>query len=93
MTFWQWLNDNWVKTLSSIGALNSALIAATAGGMFIGLLPDTSIKWLAILGFFMNAWLVSVGHRNTTEEKVAGAKVEVAKAMETALNSTPPAKE
>jgi hypothetical protein len=89
MTFWQWLNDNWVKTFSSIGALNSALIAATAGGMFTGLISDEAIKWLAILGFFMNAWLVSVGGRNTTEQKVAAAKVEVAKAMETAINSTP----
>jgi hypothetical protein len=89
MTFWQWLNGNWVKILSSIGALNSALIAATAAGMFAGLVEDTTIKWLAILGFFMNAWLVSVGYRNTTEEKVADAKVEVAKAMETAILSTP----
>jgi len=90
MTFWQWLNGNWVKTLSSIGALNSALIAATAGGMFLGLVEDTTIKWLAIFGFFMNAFLVSVGHRNTTQEKVADAKVEVAQAMETAIKSTPP---
>lgn len=89
MTFWQWLNSNWVKTLSSAGALNSALIAATAGGMFTGLVEDTTIKWLAILGFFMNAFLVSVGQRNTTQEKVADAKAQVAKAMETAIASTP----
>lgn len=89
MTFWQWLDGNWVKTVSSIGALNSALIAATAGGMFTGLIEDATIKWLAILGFFMNAFLVSVGNRNTTQEKVADAKVEVARAMETAISSTP----
>lgn len=93
MTFWQWLNGNWVKTLSSIGALNSALIAATAGGMFLGLVEDTTIKWLAIFGFFMNAFLVSVGQRNTTQEKVADAKVEVAKAMETAILATPEGKQ
>lgn len=89
MTFWTFLNSNWVKLLSSIGALNSALIAATAGGMFDGLVDGSTIKWLAILGFFMNAWLISVGYRNTTEIKVADAKVEVAKAMQTAINSTP----
>lgn len=90
MTFWQWLNGNWVKILGSIGALNSALIAATAAGMFIGLVEEATIKWLAIFGFFMNAWLVSVGYRNTTQEKVADAKAEVARAMETAITSTPP---
>lgn len=89
MTFWQWLNGNWVKVLGSIGALNSALIAATAGGMFAGLVEETTIKWLAIVGFFMNAWLVSVGYRNTTQEKVADAKAEVANAMQTAIQATP----
>lgn len=90
MTFWQWLNGNWVKILSSIGALNSALIAATAGGMFVGLVEDTTVKWLAILGFFMNGWLISVGYRNTTSERVAEAKVEVARALDSAIKSTPP---
>jgi len=90
MTFWQWLSSNWVKVLSSVGALNSALIAATAAGMFVGLVEDTTIKWLAILGFFMNSWLVSVGFKNTTEEKVAAAEVKVARAMETAILATPP---
>jgi hypothetical protein len=84
MTFWQWLQQNWVKTLSSIGSLNSALIAATASGMFTGLLPDTSIKWLALGGFFMNAWLVGVGFNNTTKERVASA-------LETAIKAQPPA--
>lgn len=89
MTFWQLLNSNWVKLLSSLGALNSALIAATAGGMFEGLVAATTIKWLAITGFFMNAWLISVGYRNTTAERVAEAKVEVAKALDSAIKSTP----
>lgn len=83
MTFWQWLNDNWVKTLSSIGALNSALITATASGMFDGLLSPALVKWLALGGFFMNAWLIGVGFNNSTKEKVAAA-------METAIRSTPP---
>lgn len=83
MTFFQWLQDNWVKTLSSIGALNSALITATASGMFDGLLPEQSVKWLALGGFFMNAWLIGVGFNNST-------KVKVASAMETAIKSQPP---
>lgn len=82
MTFWQWLNENWVKTLSSIGALNSALITATASGMFDGLLAATSIKWLALGGFFLNAWLIGVGFNNSTKERVAAA-------METAIKATP----
>lgn len=89
MTFWQWLNGSWVKVISSIGTLNSALIAATAGGMFIGLVDESTIKWLAIFGFFMNAFLVGVGQRNTTQEKVADAKIEVAKAMDTAIKANP----
>lgn len=92
MNFWQWLDDNWVKSLSSLGALNSALIGAVAAGMFTGLLSVEAIKWLAIFGFFMNVFLVSVGYRNTTEQKVAHAKVQVAKALETAIQSTPPVK-
>lgn len=89
MTFFDWIRQNWVKVLSSIGALNSALIAATAGGMFDGLISASVIKWLAILGFFMNSWLISVGYRNTTEQKVADAKVEVAKTVQAAINATP----
>lgn len=83
MTFWQWLQENWVKTLSSIGALNSALITATASGMFTGLLPENSVKWLALGGFFMNAWLIGVGFNNS-------AKVAVAKVIDNALQATPP---
>lgn len=83
MTFWMWLNSNWVKVLSSIGAVNSALISATASGMFDGLLAPNSIKWLALGGFFLNAWLIGVGFNNSTKERVAAA-------METALKSTPP---
>lgn len=90
MTFWQWLNGNWVKILGSIGGLKDALIAAIAGGMFVGLVEEETIKWLAIAGFFLNAWLVQVGNRNTTQERVADAKVEVAKAMETAMHTPPP---
>lgn len=93
MTFWKFINDNWVKTLSALGAMNSALIAATAGGMFEGLIEAGTIKWLAIIGFFMNSWLISVGYRNTTEQKVADAKVEVAKAMETAIKAEVPPSE
>ena len=66
------------------------MIAATAGGMFTGLIEESTIKWLAIFGFFMNAFLVSIGNRNTTAEKVAEAKIEVARAMETAIVATPP---
>ena len=83
MTFWQWLTNNWVKALSTLGALNSALITATASGMFDGLLAPQSVKWLALIGFFMNAWLIGVGFNNSTKERVAAA-------METALKSTPP---
>ncbi len=84
MIFLTWLNDNWVKTLSGIGALNSALITATASGMFEGLVATTSIKWLALGGFFLNSWLIGVGFSNTTKEKVAAA-------MQTAINTPPPA--
>lgn len=90
MTFWQWLNGNWVKILGSIGGLKDALIAAIAGGMFVGLVEEETIKWLAIAGFFLNAWLVQVGNRNTTQEKVAESRMEVAKAMETAMHTPPP---
>lgn len=90
MTFWQWLNENWVKFVSTLGALNSALIAAVAAGMFMGLISDEAIKWLAIFGFFMNVFLVSIGYRNTTEQKVAAAKIEVAKAIDTAIKTPPP---
>jgi hypothetical protein len=82
MTFWDWLNSNWVKTLSTIGALNSALITATASGMFDGLLEPASVKWLALGGFFLNAWLIGVGFNNST-------KIRVAEAMQTAIRATP----
>lgn len=82
MTFWQWLTNNWVKTLSTVGAMNSALIAAVAAGMFNKLLDDVSIQWLGLAGFFMNAFLIGVGVNNTTKERVAAA-------METAIKSTP----
>lgn len=89
MTFWDWLNGNWVKILGSLGALDSALIAAMHSGMFKGLVEDSTIAWLGIIGFFLNALLVNLGYRNTTQEKVADAKVEVARAMETAITATP----
>lgn len=82
MTFFDWLQSNRVKTLGSLGALNSALITATASGMFNGLLAESAVKWLALGGFFLNAWLVGVGFNNTTKEKLAAA-------MEAAIKSTP----
>lgn len=85
----KWLTDNWVKVLSTIGAMNSALIAGVAGGMFTKVLGETDITWLGIIGFFMNAFLIGVGVNNTTKEKVAEAKAEVADAMKTAINATP----
>lgn len=78
-----WLTNNWVKVLSTVGAMNSALIAAVAGGMFNKVMSETDITWLGIIGFFMNAFLIGVGFNNTTQQKIAAA-------MQDAINAQPP---
>lgn len=86
MSFWQWLNSNWVKVVSTLGALNSALITGVASGMFDGLINPNNVRWLGIIGFSMNAFLISVGFNNSTKEKVAAA-------FQDAINASPPPKQ
>lgn len=89
MTFWQWLNRNWTKVIGVTVALHAQLMSNIAQGQYNGRLDDGEVFWLAQLGTFFGVALFALGYKNTTQEKVAEAKVEVAKAMETAINSTP----
>ena len=86
MTFWDFYQNNRVKLLSGIGAVNNALIGAAATGMLDGLLSVLAIKWLALIGFLINAWLVGIGFNNTSREKIADA-------IQEALKATPAPKE
>lgn len=77
-----------VLTMGTIGTL------ATTGA-FNGLLEEPTIRWVAIAAALVTTVFggatVAKGSSNATQIKVAEAKATVASAMETALNTPPPA--
>lgn len=89
MTFWQWLDNKWVRIGAISGSLVSAVIFAASSGMMEGLISPIGIKWVSLIGFLINVGVFGVGQRNSTQEKVADAKIEVASAMKAAILSTP----
>lgn len=100
MTFWEFIDNHKTKMLGTFVAASGFVSAATASGMFTGLLEPTTVQWLGIGSGLVTAAFgggtYAAGRSNTTKERVAqaAATVEVAKAhqadaMKTAIESTP----
>jgi hypothetical protein len=83
----EWLSENFTKALGGLTALFGTLGSMVNTGAFDKLLTETQIGWLAIVTSLATAMLggatVARGFNNS-------AKVKIAQAMETAINSTPP---
>lgn len=59
-----------------------AMGAFAVGGQFAGMIPESLIKWLSLIGVMLGTSTAGIGFINTTKERVAGA-------METAIKATP----
>jgi len=89
MTFWQLLWDHKVKIIGVILAVHSQLMIELAVWATDGLVSPITVRIVGSIGTLFAVASSAAGFSNSTKEKVAEARAEVATAMQDAINSTP----
>lgn len=85
----EWVSKNMTKVLGVLVSIQGWLTVTIAAGGFKGLMQEHTILWLGLGASLLGAIIIGLGYKNSTAEKVADAKVEVASAMKTAINASP----
>lgn len=90
MTIWQMIWNNKVKIIGVILAVHSQLMVELAVYAMDGFVSALTLRLTGSIGTIFSVAVAAAGWSNTTKEKVAEAKMEVASAMQTAIEATPP---
>jgi hypothetical protein len=89
MTFWSLVWNNKVKIIGVILAVHSQLMVELAVYAMDGFVSALTLRLTGSIGTIFSVAVAAAGWSNTTKEKVAEARAEVASAMQTAIESTP----
>lgn len=89
MTFSQQVWNNKVKIIGVILAVHSQLMVELSVWATEGLVSPITVRVVGTIGTLFAVAVSAAGFSNTTKEKVAEARAEVATAMKTAIESTP----
>lgn len=90
MTFWQYVWENKVKIMGVVSAVLMQIMSMAASGQLDAVVSMVGITWIGIVGSVLGVAITAAGFSNTGAVRIEQARAEVATAMQSAINATPP---